>query len=63
MNTYDRRRFLAGTAGAGAAVAAASWLVPGVAAGGRANGRIKVGQIGIGHNHASAKMATFRKLG
>ncbi|NLX98560.1 MAG: Gfo/Idh/MocA family oxidoreductase [Rhodopirellula sp.] len=24
--------------------------------------RIKVGQIGIGHNHASAKMATFRKL-
>ena len=25
-------------------------------------GKIKVGQIGIGHNHASAKMATFRKL-
>jgi predicted dehydrogenase len=24
--------------------------------------RIKVGQIGIGHNHASEKMATFRKL-
>jgi len=24
--------------------------------------RIKVGQIGIGHNHGSAKMATFRKL-
>lgn len=24
--------------------------------------RIKVGQIGLGHNHASAKMATLRKL-
>lgn len=26
------------------------------------NPRIKVGQLGIGHNHAAAKMATFRKL-
>ena len=24
--------------------------------------KIKVGQIGIGHNHGEAKMATFRKL-
>jgi predicted dehydrogenase len=62
MNAYDRRRFLMGTVGAGAAAAAASWLPPGAIAAGRAKERIKVGQIGIGHNHASAKMATFRKL-
>lgn len=62
MNAYDRRRFLTGTLSAGAAAAAASWLPPGAIAAARVKERIKVGQVGIGHNHASAKMATFRKL-
>lgn len=62
MTVYDRRRFLASTAGAGALSVATSWLGPGAAANGPPAERIKIGQIGIGHNHASAKMATFRKL-
>lgn len=62
MNAHDRRCFLRGTVRAGAAAAAAAWLAPGSAAADPARQRIKVGQIGIGHNHASAKMATFRKL-
>ncbi len=62
MNVHDRRSFLANTVTAGAAAAAVSWLAPGASAAGPARQRIKLGQIGIGHNHASAKMATFRKL-
>jgi predicted dehydrogenase len=61
MNGYDRRHFLTSTVGAGAA-AATQWLQPRVTAAGQPKERIKVGQIGIGHNHASAKMATLRKL-
>jgi predicted dehydrogenase len=38
------------------------WLKPSAAAANPAAERIRVGQIGIGHNHAAAKMATFRKL-
>jgi predicted dehydrogenase len=60
VNTVDRRRFL-GTA-AGVAAAATEWLGSSARAAVRPGERIKVGQIGIGHNHASAKMATFRKL-
>jgi len=59
MNGHDRRRFLASTVGA--AAAAVPWL-PSRARGAAPPPRIKVGQVGIGHNHASAKMATFRKL-
>jgi len=60
MSNYDRRCFLTGAVGA--AAAATQWLgSPGRAAT-LPYERIKVGQIGIGHNHASAKMATFRKL-
>lgn len=62
MNTCNRRSFLTTTVSAGTAAAAASWLVPHAIAADPARPRIKVGQIGIGHNHASAKMATFRKL-
>lgn len=62
MTGFNRRRFLASTARAGALSAAASWLGPGAAAGNPPGERIKIGQIGIGHNHASAKMATLRKL-
>ncbi len=63
MNDHDRRRFLASTVGAGAAAAVAPWLQPRAAAAERRTERIKVGQIGIGHNHAAAIMATLRKLG
>jgi len=62
MNTFDRRGFLTTAVGAGAAVAAGRRLEPTVAASERRKRRIKIGQIGTGHEHASAKMATFRKL-
>ena len=62
MNGYERRRFLASAIGAGALSVAAPWLRPHATASGQTRQRIKVGQIGIGHNHASAKLATFRKL-
>jgi predicted dehydrogenase len=57
----DRRRFLATTAGAGALVAG-QWLHPYVIAGEQPKERIKIGQIGTGHEHASGKMDTLRKL-
>lgn len=63
MNDYDRRRFLASSLGASAAAAAAHWLQPRAIAAEPRKEPIKVGQIGIGHNHASAIMATMRKLG
>ena len=62
MNTFDRRHLLTTAVGAGAAVAAGRWLEPTVTAADHPNERIKIGQIGTGHEHASAKMATFRKL-
>ena len=59
----DRRRFLTTTAAGGvAAVAAGPWVAPGVIAAGQPTQRIKIGQIGTLHHHASAKMATLRKL-
>lgn len=58
----DRRRFLATTVLGAGAVAAAPWLQPYVIAGQRPKERIKIGQIGTLHEHASGKMATFRKL-
>ncbi len=51
-----RRDFLRLTTGVAASVAAG---VPGASAGGR---KVKVGQIGTGHAHASGKMAAARKL-
>lgn len=62
MDGYDRRHFLTSAISAGALSVGAPWLRPNTTAAGQARQRIKVGQIGIGHNHASAKMATFRKL-
>ena len=62
MNTLNRRRLLTTAVGAGAAVAAGRWLEPTVTAADPPKQRIKIGQIGTGHEHASAKMATFRKL-
>jgi predicted dehydrogenase len=62
MNTIDRRHLLTTAVGAGAAVAAGQWLLPTATADERPKQRIKIGQIGTGHEHASAKMETFRKL-
>ncbi|HJN09238.1 MAG TPA: Gfo/Idh/MocA family oxidoreductase [Pirellulaceae bacterium] len=62
MNTLDRRDLLTTAVGAGATVAAGQWLEPTAAAADPPKQRIKIGQIGTGHEHASAKMATFRKL-
>ena len=62
MDGYDRRHFLTSAISASALSVGAPWLRPNTTAAGQARQRIKVGQIGIGHNHASAKMATFRKL-
>jgi predicted dehydrogenase len=55
-----RRRFLQGTGLAAASTLA--WLAPRPARAAQAKQRIKVGQIGVGHAHASGKMAGFRKL-
>jgi len=61
-NCFDRRRFLGTTVGTGVATAAAaSWLQTPAIAADRPKERIKVGQIGTEHEHAS-KLATFRKL-
>ena len=62
MNTLDRRRLLTTAVGAGAALAAGRWLEPTASAADPPNQRIKIGQIGAGHEHASAKTATIRKL-
>lgn len=62
MNTLDRRHLLTTAVGAGAAVAAGRWLEPAATAADPPKEKIKIGQIGTGHEHASGKMATFRKL-
>jgi predicted dehydrogenase len=62
MNTFDRRHLLTTAAGAGAAVALGRWLEPTVTAADFPKQRIKIGQIGTGHEHASGKMSTLRKL-
>ena len=62
MNTLDRRDLLTTAVGAGATVAAGQWLAPTATAADPPKQRIKIGQIGTGHEHASGKMSTFRKL-
>ncbi len=62
MSTFDRRHLLKSAVGAGAAVAAGELLRSTVTADDKPRQRIKVGQIGTGHEHASGKMSTFRKL-
>ncbi len=62
MDTFDRRHLLTTAVGAGATVAAGQLLNATAAAAEKPKKRIKVGQIGVGHEHASGKMATFRKL-
>jgi predicted dehydrogenase len=62
MNTLDRRHLLTTAAGAGAALALGRWIEPMVAAADAPQQRIRIGQIGTGHEHASGKMSTLRKL-
>lgn len=68
MSRQTRRTFLRRTthittgAAVGAIAASSTWLGPRSVAADSPKKRIKIGQIGIGHNHASDKMATFRKL-
>ena len=62
MSTLDRRQLLAAAAGLGAAAAVAQWQPRSAAGASAASERIKIGQIGTEHEHASGKMATFRKL-
>ena len=61
MNTFDRRHLLTNAAAAGAAIALALGAATATAAE-HPKQRIKIGQIGTGHEHASAKMSTLRKL-
>lgn len=60
-HSRDRRKFLA-TATAAGAVAMGQWLQPHALGGEPSKQRIKIGQIGTAHEHASGKMDTFRKL-
>ena len=62
MKDIDRRQLLATAARAGVAVTAGQWLGPAARAATSPKQRIKIGQIGTGHEHASGKMDTFRKL-
>jgi predicted dehydrogenase len=61
MTTVPRRQFVTAAARSGL-IAAAACRLPGVAAGAADSKRIRVGQIGAGHAHASGKMSTLRKL-
>lgn len=62
MNPFDRRRLLKTAVGASAAFAAGRWLGAAATNDDQPKQRIKIGQIGTGHEHASAKMSAFRKL-
>lgn len=62
MSTLDRRQLLTSAVGAGALFAATPWLQPNAQGDDRPKKKIKIGQIGVGHEHAAGKMATFRKL-
>jgi len=59
---FDRRHFLRTAARAGATVAAGRCLERTATAAGHPKQRIKIGQIGTAHEHASAKITNFRKL-
>jgi predicted dehydrogenase len=61
MSTLDRRQLLAAAASLGAA-AVTPWQPRRAVGADASSKRIKIGQIGTGHEHASAKMSTFRKL-
>jgi len=56
----NRREFITTLEGSALALASASLFTPDAFA--QSSAKIKVGQIGTGHAHASGKIATFRKL-
>jgi predicted dehydrogenase len=62
MNTVDRRQLLTSAIGAGAALTAGQLLESAASEEEKPEQRIKIGQIGTGHEHASGKMSTLRKL-
>jgi predicted dehydrogenase len=62
MDTLDRRHLLKTAVGTGAAFAAGHWPKSHAAEADKPKQKIKIGQIGTGHEHASAKMRTLRKL-
>ena len=62
MHTLDRRHLLTNVAAAGAAIVAGRWGAATATADEHPKQRIKIGQIGTAHEHASGKMETFRKL-
>ena len=61
MNRIERRKFLKQTACGTLAAMAMQSLGPQHAAAAGATGRIKIGQIGVGHAHASGKMDALRR--
>lgn len=62
MPPLTRRDLLTQTAAAALTLAALPHQAFGAPAPASPKGRIKVGQLGIGHNHGAAKMESFRKL-
>ncbi len=62
MDALNRRHLLRTAVRTGAAVAAGQWLEPTAVAADQPKQRIRIGQIGTGHEHASGKMSTFRRL-
>ena len=56
MNPFDRRQFLTTAVGTGAAVATGRWLEPTAIAVDPPKQRIKIGQIGVCHEHAAGKL-------
>ncbi|MBN2133124.1 MAG: Gfo/Idh/MocA family oxidoreductase [Sedimentisphaerales bacterium] len=62
MNRIDRRQLLTTAARAGAAVAAGQWLGATAIAANPPAERIKIGQIGIGHEHAAGKLNALKRL-
>lgn len=62
-SAMSRRRFLSRTAAYGGTVVSAALVGRAQAETGSAKrAKIKIGQIGVGHAHASGKMAVFRRL-
>lgn len=55
MNTLDRRHLLRTAAGTGAGLLAGRWAKAARSAADKPEPRIKIGQIGTAHEHASAK--------
>lgn len=62
MNPFDRRQFLTTAVGTGAAVVAGQWLESNAIAADAPKQRIKIGQIGVCHEHAAGKLNTVKKL-